>query len=165
MLELELWESYYLMTLLKVGVGFPFLVKSPLMEVLNIWEFLSSTRPVGPFGVPISWLPIFIVEMVVPVPIRTGKFNLGDLMEVFLSCDMVLSLTVRLAPPGVHKTRSLLRAASTMITFEVGVWRACGFALPAAIPFGICGSIGMVMIGRVRLINNFCGEFLLVMIV
>ena len=120
------------------------------------WEFLTSTGPVGPFGVPISWLPILIGEMVVPAPIRTGKFNLEDLMEVFLSFGVVLSLPVRLAPPGVYKTCALLCAASLMITFEIGIWRACGVSLPAAIPFVICGSIVMVMIGRVRLINNFC---------
>ena len=47
-------------------------VKFPLIQVLNIWEFLTSTEPVGSFGMLISWFAILVGETVVPPPIRTG---------------------------------------------------------------------------------------------
>ena len=83
-------------------------------------------------------------------------------MEVFLTRGMVQSLPVRLTSPGVWKTRVLLRVASVMITFKLGVWRTCVVPLQATTPSGIRWSIGVVMIRMVWLINNFCGEFPLV---
>ena len=74
------------------GVGYLFLVEFPLMEVLNIWAFIDSTEPVGPFGLPIFWIPFLVGETVVPPPIITGEFNLGYLMEVLLSLGVVPSL-------------------------------------------------------------------------
>ena len=112
MLALELWDISRPITLLKMGVGSPFLVKFPLMEVLNVWAFLTSTEPVGHFGMPISWLPILVGDTVVPPPIRTRKFNLGDLMEVFPYRGVVPSLPIRLMSPGFRKTGALLRTAS-----------------------------------------------------
>ena len=53
------------------------------------------------------------------------------------------------------------RAASVTISFEVIVWRACKVSLLDAIPSSIGGSIDWMMTGMVRLINNFCWEFLL----
>ena len=123
MSELELWEIYRPITLLKVGVGSPFLVKFPLMEVWNIWAFLTSTGPVGPFGMTISWIPVLVGDAVVPPQIRTGELNLWKLMEVFLYRGMVPSLPILITSTGDRKTRALLRAASRTITFEVGVWR------------------------------------------
>ena len=79
------------------------------MEVLNIWEFLISTEPVGPFRLLISWLPILVGEMVVPAPIITGRFNAGELIELFPSRGVVPSLPVWLTSPGFRKTRATAR--------------------------------------------------------
>ena len=87
MSELELWEIYRPINLLKVGVGSPFLVKFPLMEVWNIWAFLTSPEPVGPFGLIIYWLSVLVGETVVTPPTRTGELNLGDLMGFFHPVD------------------------------------------------------------------------------
>ena len=80
MSKLESCDSYHPITLLKVGIGSPFLAEFPLMEVLSIWAFLTSTELVGPFGLPIFWLPILVGETVVPPTIRTGEFKVGDLI-------------------------------------------------------------------------------------
>ena len=83
-------------------------------------------------------------------------------MEVFLFLGVVTSLPVRLTSPGVRKMRALMRAVTVTITSEVGICRACVVSLQAAITSGIRGSIGGMIIRRVRLINTFCGEFPLV---
>ena len=103
MLALESWESSHPIKFLKVGVGSPLLVKYTLMEVWNIWAFLTSTRPVGPFGMIISWLPVLVGKTVVTPPIINGELNLGYLMEVFPSRGFFLSLTVRIMYLGFRK--------------------------------------------------------------
>ena len=154
-LVLELYESSHLIALLKVDMGSPFLVKFSIMEVFNIWAFLNSTEPVGPFRIIVSWIPALVWDMVIPPKIRTGSFNLGDLMEVFPSYDVVPSLPVRLMSPGFRKMRALLDAVSVMITFKVVVWCACKVPLQAATTSEIRGEIGVVMIRMVWLINKF----------
>ena len=72
MSELESWGSFCPIILLKMGVGSPFLVKYPLVEVWNIGAFLTFTGPVGPFGLSISWLPVLFGETVAPPPTRNG---------------------------------------------------------------------------------------------
>ena len=57
--------------------------------------------------------------------------------------------------PRSPDTRAPLCAAYVTITFKVGVWRACIVPLPSSNPSLIHGSIGRMMIRRVRLINNF----------
>ena len=121
MSALELWDSHCLITLLKMGVDPPFLAKFTLLEVLNIWVFLTSTEPVDPFGLTISWLPVLVGETVVPPPIITGEFILGDLVEGLQPCGVVPSLPILLTSPGARKMRALLRASSVMITFKLGI--------------------------------------------
>ena len=58
--------------------------------------------------------------------------------------------------------RALLRAASVMTASEVGIWRAIEVPPQFATWSRIYGSIGVVMIGMVRLTNNYCGNFPLV---
>ena len=132
------------------------------MKVLTIWEFLTSTEPVGPFGPTISWLPILVGETEIPPQIRTGEFCLGEIMEVFPSLGVVTSITVRIKSLGVREMHAPLRATSVTITFEVGVWPTCVVPLPTATPSETSGLIGGMMTGMVRLINNFCADFLLV---
>ena len=108
------------------------MVKYTLTEVWNIWAFLTSTGPGGPFGTPISWHPTIVGETVVPPTIRTGKFNLGELMEVLLFRGVVPSLYVQLTHPGVRKTRAPLSATSVTITFKAGFWHSCVVPLLAA---------------------------------
>ena len=156
---LDSWEISHTITLLKVGVGSRFSVKSPLMEVWNIWAFLTSTGPVGPFGLIISYIPILVGEVVVPLPIRTEEFNLRYLMGVLPSCGVVPSLPDQVTPPGVRKTRAPLRAVSVTINFEAGVWRVCVFPLPDATPSEIRRSIVRMMTGRIRFINIFVEIF------
>ena len=152
---LELWDSHCLITLLKMGVDPPFLAKFTLLEVLNIWVFLTSTEPVGPCGLTISWLPVLVGETMVPPPTRTGEFILGDLTEVLQSLNVVLSLPVLLTPPGFQRTRALLRTASVMNTSKVCVRCVWGVPTQVTTPSGIWGSIAGVMIGRVRLLYIF----------
>ena len=125
------------------------------MEVLNIWVSLTSTEPVDPCGFTISWIPI-IVRDTVP-PIGTGPFPIP---EMLLSCGVVPSVPVLLTcSRGVWRTRTLLHAAYVMTGFVVGVILALGVPPQVATSYGIRGSISVVMIGRVRLINDFCCKF------
>ena len=66
MSALELWDNYLPISLLKVGVGSPFSFKYPLMGVWSIWELLTSTGPLGPFEMLISWLPLLLGEGIQP---------------------------------------------------------------------------------------------------
>ena len=159
MSALEFSESLRLITLLEVGVGSLFLVEFPLMEVWNGWVFLTSTGPMGPLVLLISLLTALVGETVVPPSIRTGEFNLGDLLELFLSRGIVPYVSFRFTATGSRKIRVPLRATSVTITFEAIIWRACVVPLPAVIPSKIGGLIGGMTIGRVRLINNFSGGF------
>ena len=142
-----------------MGVGSPFLAKFPIMEVLNIWSFLTSTEPVGPFGLTITWFPVLLGETVVIPPIRTGEFSLGGLITRFLSHGVVLSLPVLHTLPGFRKTCALLHAASVTTPFKVGAECACGVLPQVATPSGICGSIFVVLTRMVRLLNDFVANF------
>ena len=85
-MALELSESLHLINLLKVGVGYLFLAEFPLMEVWNGWAFLTSTGPMGPLGLLISWLLVPVGDIEGPSPIRNGELNLrGDSGSVSIS--------------------------------------------------------------------------------
>ena len=58
--------------------------------------------------------------------------------------------------------RALLCAMSVMTTFEVDIGRALGVPPQGTIPSAIRLAIAVVIIGRVWLLNNFCGGFPLV---
>ena len=157
MLALDLLESLRLITLLKVGVGSLFLEECPLMEVWNGWAFLTFTGMMGTLVLLISLLPILVGETVVPQPIRTGEFNLRNLLELFPSRGIFPYLSFRFTTTGYRKICVTLRVTSVTTTFNAIIWSACTVSLPAVIPSEIDGLIGRMMIGRVRLINNFCG--------
>ena len=119
MLALELSENLHPITLLKVGSGFPFLEEFQLMEVLNILAFLTSTGLVDPFGLIISWLLIIVGVTVVLTSTITGEVNLRDLLEMLLSCQIVLSVSFWFTSARSRKTRASLCTASMTITFEL----------------------------------------------
>ena len=127
------------------------------MEVGNGWEFLTSTRPMGPLG-----LPILVGDTEVPPITRTGEFNLGGGSG---SVSVPWNFPVRVFPIyccSISETRAPLCAAFVTIAFESIIWRACQVPLTAVTPSAIGGLIGGMVTGMVRLINNFCGEFPLV---
>ena len=129
------------------------------MEMWNGWAFLTSTGPMGPPGLLISWLSVLVGETVGPLPIRTGEVKLGYLLEVFPSRGIILYVSFRFTTTGSWKICAPLCAASVTITFKIIIWRACIVPLQAATPPAIFGLIGGMMIGRVRLINNFEENF------
>ena len=161
MSTLGLWDISCTITLLKMGVESPSLSKFPLMEVLNIWVFSTYIEPVIPCGMRIYWLPILVGDTEVP-PIRTGKFSKEYLTEILQWFGVLPSLPVLLTWPGIRRDRALLRAASVMTSLVWGVARLIVDAPEVATLLSIWGSIDLVMIGRVRLINNFCCKFLLI---
>ena len=78
---------------------------------------------VDPCLLRISCVPTIpqVGETVVP-PIRTGPFpSLGDLTSTFMSCGVVTSLPVLFTCPGGWRVFALLRTASVMTYFVVGV--------------------------------------------
>ena len=90
---------------------------------------------------------------------ETYRYSRGDLTTTSPSRDMVPSLTVLLTCPRIRRMRTLLRTASVMTPFVVGDVSALGVHPQVTTISGIRGSIGMVMIERVRLLNNFCCKF------
>ena len=119
-----------------------------------------------PLGLIISWLLVLIGELVVLPPIQTGEANMLDPMAVFLSRGVVPSVPCQLTSAGVRKTCAELRATSVTISLERIVRCACKVSpLPSA-SSAIIWSIGRIATGMIsgmsRLINNLCGEFLLV---
>ena len=118
-----------------------------------------------PLGLPIFWLSILVGETKGPEPIQTGVVNLGDILKVFPSRGFVLSVSFQFTTVGSLKIHAPLRVASVTISLELIVWRACKFPLISATPPEIRGAGGMktgMISGTIRLINNFCGEFPLV---
>ena len=121
---LEFLESLRPITLLKVGVGSPFLSEFPLMAMWNIWAFLTSTGPLSTFGLHISCLPVLVGEKEIPPPIRTGEVNLGGILEVLPSRGIVLSVSFRFTATWSWRARAPILAASVTITSESTVWPA-----------------------------------------
>ena len=136
------------------------------MGVSNGWASLIHWGPMDPLGLMISWLLVLIGEPVVLPPIRTGEANLVDPMSVLPSRGVVPSVPCRLASAGVCKSCAALHNASVTISFKRIVWHACKFSsLPAAssvIVWSIGGIAAGMISGMSLLINNLCGEFLLV---
>ena len=120
----------------------------------------------GPPGLIISWLPFLLWEPVVLTPIQTGEANVVKPMKVLPYHGVVLFMPYRLTSTGVRKTHAALRITSVTISFERIVRRACKVSAFTAAASAIFWSIGRIVTGMIsemsRLINNFCGEFLLV---
>ena len=139
-----------------MGVESPFLTKFPSMEVSNILVSPTSTEPVDPCGLTISWIIVLVGKAVVP-PIINGPFP-GS--EIFPSHRVLIYLPVLLTcPHGFRRMCVLLHDASVMTGLVLGTVRTWRVPPQVANMSGIWGLIGMVMIGRLRLINNFCWKF------
>ena len=107
-------------------------------------------------------LPLFpMVGGATIPPTRTIPLYWGELTETSHSCGLVTHLPNLLTRPGVQITCALMHAASVMTYFVVGVESAWGVPPQVATLSSIRGSIVVVMIGRVELINNFCYKYLL----
>ena len=134
--------------------------------MLNGWAYLLHWGPMDPLGLIIYWLPVLIWELVVLPSIKTGEANLVDPMSVLPSCEVVLYVRFRLRSAGVWKTRTSMCAVSVMISFERIVSQACKIspllAASSTIVWPIEGIATGIIYGMSRLINNLCGEFLLV---
>ena len=128
----------------------------------NGWGFLTSTVPMGPLGLLIYWLTVLVVDMEGPPPTRTGEGNLGGILGFFPSRGIVPFVSFRFTIVGSWKTCAPLCAASMTTSFKAIVWRACKVPLLVATPYANGGSIGGMIPGMVRLINNYCGGFPLV---
>ena len=119
-----------------------------------------------PLGLIISWFPFLLGESVVLPPLRTREFNLVDPMVFLPSRVVVPSVPCRITFAGVQKTHAALREVSVTTSFEGAVRSACKVstfpAASSATVWSIGGIVTFMISGMSRLINNFCGEFLLV---
>ena len=131
--------------------------KFPSTEVSNFWVSPISTEPVDPCLLIISKLPMIPQAggMVVPT-IITVPLSCGELITTSLLHGVVTSLPVLLTLPRVQRMYALLHTAYVMTPFVVGVVSAWGLSPRVSTLSGIRWSIVVGMIGRVRLINNFC---------
>ena len=120
---------------------------------------LTSTGPMVLLGLLISCLIVLVRETEVPQPIRTGELNMGGLLEFFPSRGIVPSISFWFTTAGCRKIRAPLRAMSVPISSEGIFCNACKVSLLAASLSEIGGSIGGMMTGIVRLINNFVENF------
>ena len=118
-------------------------------------------------GLPIYWLPILVGDTEGPAPIRNGVVNLGGIPTVFLSRGIVLSVSFQFTTGESLKTCTALRAASVTISSERIVRTACKVPPLAATPYAVIWLIGGMTTGMIsgmsQLINNFFGEFPLVL--
>ena len=92
--------------------------------------------------------------------IKTGLLSRGGLTTTSLPHGVLMSLPVLLTSPGVQIIHALLSAASVMTPFAVGIMIAWEVPPQVATLSVIQGSIVVVMIGRVWLINNYFCESL-----
>ena len=128
-------------------------------EASNVWLFLPILGGFYCRFLIMSWLPLFPVVGGTNIhSIRTGLLSRGGLTKTSPLCGVVPSLPVLFTCPVVWIMCALLRTPSVMNLFVVGVMSAWG--VPTNLS-GIRGSIFVVMIRRVRLLNNFCCKFLL----
>ena len=101
-----------------------------------------------------------------PAPIRTGIVNTGGVPTLFLSRGIVPSMSFQFTTIGSLKTRAALRAVSVTISFKRIVCWACKVPSLSATPSTVGGLISGMTTGMIsgmsQLINNLCGEFLLV---
>ena len=89
-------------------------------------------------------------------PIITVELCRGDLKSMSQSPGVVTYLTVRLTCVGFRLNRALLCAAYVMTYFVVGIASVWGVPPKVVILSSIWGSIVVVTIGRVRLLNTLC---------
>ena len=89
-------------------------------------------------------------------PIRTGPLSRGGLTTTSTSRVVVPFLHVLFTCPGVCIMRALMRTASLITLFVVGVMISWGVPENLSV---IRGSFIVVVIGRVRLLNNLCCKF------
>ena len=109
-----------------------------------------------------SWIPLFPMVGGTMIPtIRTGSLSWGYLTTTSPPSDMLPYLTVLLTCQGFRRIRVLLRAVPMITPFLLGVGSALGVSPQVATLSGIRGSIVVVVLGRVRLINNLYCKFLL----
>ena len=113
-----------LITLLKMGVGYPCTAGNRLMEASSGSKFLASRRTMDRLGLTIYCVPVRVEESEVLMQFGLWRVNLAVATEVLTSCSMDPPLPVRLTYLGVRKMRAPLRAASVMIYFWSTVWRA-----------------------------------------
>ena len=119
-----------------------------------------------PLGLIISWLPVLVGEPVLLLTIQTEEVNLMELLGVFPSHGVDLSVTCWLTSAGVRKSCAALYVVSVTISIRRIVRRTYKVSpLPVASSTIVCSIIGMttgMISGMIWLIDNWCGEFLLV---
>ena len=140
-----------------MDVESPSSVKFPSTEALNFGVFLMMLGDVDCRLLRTSWLSLW--HMVggekIP-PTRTVLLSLGYLTQTSQSHRLVPSRPVLITFPVVPGTHTLLRATSVMTSFVVGIMSALVVPPQVLTLSGIRGSIVVVIIRRVRLINIFC---------
>ena len=72
-----------------------------------------------PFGMPISWLPILVVETEGLPPFQTRVVNLVGVPTFFPSRGIFLSVSFHFTTVVSLKTRVPLRTVSVTISFKV----------------------------------------------
>ena len=92
-------------------------------------------------------------------PIITIELSREDLTEMLQSPGVVSYLPVRIMRLGFRSNRALLHATSVMTSVVWGLAKLCGDAPQVTALLPIRVSIIVVMIGRVRLLNNFCCKY------
>ena len=92
------------------------------MEVSNFWVSLIFSGEVDCRLLKTLNIPLIPLagEMVIPL-IRTGELCRGDLTSMLQSPGVLTYLPIRIKYLGVWLTRALLRAASVMTYFVIGV--------------------------------------------
>ena len=155
--ELELWDSSLSMTLIEMNLKSPSLAKFISTVVLNFWLSLIFSETVDCHLLRTYKFPLCPLDRVTLIhPIKTGNLSQGDLAEMYQLPGVATSLTVRLTCLGFWRTRALLRTASVMTFVVWGLARLCGYDPQVTTLLSIQGSILVVIIGRVWLLNNFC---------
>ena len=80
--------------------------------------FLPSGTIMDRLVLTISLLPVCVEDLEVPLKLGLWRVNLEVATTVLVSCGVEPSLPMQLTFLGVWKMRTLLRAASVMISFE-----------------------------------------------
>ena len=149
-----------------MDVESPSLPKFPSTEASHFWVLLLTLGDVDFRLLRTYNLPLCPVVGGSPIPpIRIGPLSWGDLTATSQSPGVVPSLSILITCPGAWITHTLLRAASVMPSFVVGVASVWGVPPQVATLLSIRGSIFVAMIRTVRLLNSFCCKYLLLVYV
>ena len=135
------------------------------METRNGLVFLPLLAVLGLLGLKISWFPIRVGETDVATNVGLWQRALDLVMGEAVSLGVARSLSISITFAVVRKMRAQGCAASVTFAYGRDVWRGLKLSCATSTSEVASGVMGRTIAWMVGLMNNFCVEIPLVVLV